>query len=146
MKKLTKAQRAKNKRAYKTIRKYYEKAKLKMTEEQKRRIGYKQFKNRVKAKMKADDIGVKTAAEKVLNSEAFTSPAERSRTNLTESIKESFKNEWNDLRKLSRDEKGRFKKVSENLVWDKERNGYVLGGKYFIDVTNSPEEIRIIEL
>ncbi len=145
-KRLSKAQKAKNKRAYKTIRKYYEIARSKMSEEQRRRITYIGFKHRVQATMIEKDLNVRKASEKVVNSEAFTTPAERSRVNLKEAIREEFKSDWEELRKLSRDKHGRFKKVEENLEWNKERGGYVLGGEYFIDVSDSPKEIRIIKL
>ena len=146
MRRLTKAQKAKNRKSYAIIRKAYEQAKLRMTPEQKSRITYIGFKHRVQATMRSNDVGVKEASRKVLNSEAFTSPAERSRANLKGAVKDSFKEAYERMRKLSRDERGRFKRIEENLSWDKERKAYVLGGRYLIDVTNSPEEINIIDL
>ena len=146
MRRLTKKQKLKNKRNYKIIRQYYEIAKTKMDEEQLSRIGYRQFKNRVLAHARWDNLTVKEASRKVLNTEAFTSPAERSRTNFIEGIKEHFKEDYKYLTRLSRDERGRFKALRENMKWDKDQKGYVIGDRYFVDVTNSPEEVVIIDL
>lgn len=146
MKRLTKRQKAVNARKYATIRKYYEVAKTKMTEEQLSRITYKRFKKRVMAYSEAKEISIKEASKKVLNTEAFTSPAERSRVNLINAIKEKFPEQYKDIRQLSRNKRGQFTSVKSNLVWSKELGGYVLGGKYFIDVTNSPEDVIILSL
>jgi hypothetical protein len=45
--------------------------------------------------------------------------------------------------------KGKYQSIKDNLVWDKNRSGYLLnadGKQYFIDVTNSPEEVNITEV
>lgn len=146
MKKLTRRQKAINAKNYATIRKYYEIAKTKMTKEQLGRITYKGFKKRVMAYSQAKDISIKEASKRYVNSEAFTTPAERSRYNLVEAIKEKFPEQYQDIRNLSRNKKGQFTSVKQNLVWDRDRAGYILGGKYFIDVTNSPEDVIIITL
>lgn len=146
MKKLTRRQKAINARKYATIRKYYEIAQTKMTKEQLNRINYVSFKRRVMAYAQAKDLTIKEASKRVVNSEAFTTPAERSRVNLVDAIKERFPEQYKEIRNLSRNQKGQFTSVRQNLVWDRERAGYILGGKYFIDVTNSPEDIIIITL
>lgn len=144
MKKLTKKQKAANKRKYDRIRKAWKSTGGKKANGQD--ISYKQFKNRVEAQMNANDLDVKAAIKKELNTETFTTAAERSRSNLLESIKSDYKDVYDDLRYKSRDSRGRLTKLSGNMVWDTERNGYVVGGKYFIDVSNSPEEIVIREI
>lgn len=144
MKKLTKAQKAKNKAAYKAIRKEYESVKDKSSI----KITYMQFKHRVQGRAKRDDITLKAAAKKEARTETFLSAAERSRENLVESIKENYKETYNELKNLSR-RHGKYQSIKENLEWDKNRNGYILraGEKsYFVDVTNSPEEVNITEI
>jgi len=141
MKKLTKKQKRANKRVYDTIRKEYNAVKDKADI----KISYKQFKNRVIARKEAYGTTWKEAAKREARTETFLSAAERSRENLIEAIKDKHREAYNEIRNLSRD-KGRFVSIKDNLVWDKERNGYLLGGKYFIDVTNSPEEVTITEI
>lgn len=143
MKKLTRKQKQKNKTMYKVIRKYYEEA---MSHPNASPISYIQFKRRVKAEMIRSDSDYKTAAKKTANTESFVSPAERSRFNLVEAIKEKFPGEYKELRNLSRNKKGQFTSIRDNLVWNNELKGYILGNKYFIDVTNSPEEVIITTL
>jgi len=143
-KKLSKTQKLKNKRANANIRKVYNK----LNEETKQVVSYIQFKRRAKARAKKDNISIKMAAKKESRTETFLSPAERSRENLVESIKEKYKDAYKELRNLSR-VKGRFQSIKDNLTWDKDRKGYILtaGDKhYFIDVTNSPEEVNITEI
>ena len=144
MRKLTKRQKAKNKVAYKNIRKEYEKVKDKSPVP----MTYKQFKARVVSRSKSDNISLKDAAKKEARTETFWSPAERSRENLLSSLKEKHSEAYGKIRNLSRN-KGRFASIKENLKWDKSRGGYVLtsGSKsYFINVTNSPEEVNIEEI
>lgn len=145
MRKLTKRQKAKNKVAYKNIRKEYEKIKDKSPVP----ITYMQFKQRVMSRAKADNMSIKEAAKRETRIDTFWTPAERSRDNLLAGIKEKHSEAYSRIRKLSRNEKGRFTSVKDNLKWDKQRGGYVLksGNKsYFIDVTNSPEEVNIEEI
>lgn len=134
MKKLTKAQKTKNARAYKQIKKGYDTSD--------KSIPYIAFKHRVQARMAAENKTVKEAVKKELNTETFTTAAERSRTNFVNAIKKNYRETYNELRNLSR-YKGKYVSIVKNLEWDTTRNGYILGGKYFIDVTNSPEEINI---
>lgn len=144
MRKLTKRQKAKNKTAYKKIRKEFEKVQDKSPV----RITYKQFKARVVSRSKADNISLKEAAEKEARTETFWSPAERSRENLISAIKEKHAEAYEQLRNLSR-KKGRYASVKENLQWDKDRKGYTLvadGKSYFIDITNSPDDVTIKEI
>ena len=144
-KKLTKKQKAKNKSAYKAIRREYEKVKDKAP------VSYIQFKRRVKARAKKDEMTIKSAAKREARTETFLTAAERSRENILSGIKTKHRevyDEIKELNKLNRD-KGRFQSIKSNLIWDTERKGYTLnanGKKYFIDVSNSPEDVKVMEL
>lgn len=142
-KKLTKTQKLKNQKKYEKIRKAYDQVK-----DKNELVTYKQFKNRVQAQMEANpNLNLKDAIKKVQNTETFTSAAERSRANFLEALKKDFEAEYKEIRNLSRDEKGHFKKLE--LEWTKhgDKWGYSFTGKqglrYFIDVTNSPEEVLV---
>ena len=140
--KLTKTQKAKNKAAYKNIRKEYEKVKDNAP------ISYIQFKRRVKSRAEKDGISIKAAAKREARTETFLTAAERSRENLIEAIKEKHAEAYSELRNLSRS-KGKFQSIKDNLVWDNSRSGYILNAgtkRYFIDVTNSPEDVIITEV
>lgn len=143
MKRLTWKQKAKNKAAYKIIRKEYDKVKDKAP------VSYIQFKHRVNARAKADKMTIKEAAKREARTETFWTAAERSRENFLEGLKTKFDLEYKELRNLSRGPGGKFQSIKENLTWDKDRGGYVLtaaGGMFFIDVSNSPEEVNIIKV
>ena len=144
MKKLTKRQKAKNRAMYNAIRREYNKVKDKAPI----KISYMQFKHRTLSRAKRDDMSVKAAAKREARTDTFLTAAERSRENLLEAIKENYNETWEELKNLSRN-KGRYQSVKDNLTWDKQRNGYVLNAgdkQYFIDVTNSPEEVNIMEI
>lgn len=145
-KKLSYKQKLRNKRAYKQIRKAYNSLDQsdKPADEV---VDYKYFKRQTIATAKAKNISVKEATKRVLNSENFVSPAERSRNNLIQGLKESFKDEYKQIQQLSRDAKGRYISIHENLKWDKDRKAYTftgVGGQtYIIDTTNSPLGVYI---
>lgn len=143
-KKLSKTQKAKNKAIYKNIRKEYNKVKDKAN------VSYVQFKNRTLSRAKADNMSVKAAAKREARTETFLSAGERSRENLLAGIKEKHAEAYSELKNLSR-VKGKFQSIKDNLSWEKVGNkyGYVLNAgnkQYFIDVSNSPEEVNIEEL
>lgn len=155
--KLSKTQKARNKAAYKNIRKEYDKVKDNAP------VSYIQFKRRVKSRAERDGISIKAAAKREARTETFLTAAERSRENLIEAIKEKHAEAYSELKNLSRysgktirDENGKitkkagqFESIADNLTWDKERKGYVLNAgnkQYFIDVTNSPEDVIITEI
>ena len=141
-KKLTKTQKAKNRAAYKNIRKEYDKVKGKAP------VSYMQFKHRTQSRAKRDGISIKAAAKREARTETFLTAAERSRENNLEGIKEKHREAYDELRNLSRS-KGKFQSIKDNLSWDKDRKGYILNAgdkQYFIDVTNSPEEVNITEI
>lgn len=143
-KKLTIKQKAANKAKYNAIRKAYEKTKGITTEGNK--ISYIQFKHRVEARAKADSLSIKDAAKKELNTRSFTTASELSRTNLLNAIKSKDPDKYKEIRYKSRNEKGKLTNIKGSLKWDKDRNGYVLNDKYFIDVSNSPEGIDIYDI
>ena len=120
-------------------------------------ITFRQFKNRVLARAKSEDITIRKAAIKEKNTESFTSAAERSRTNLLDKIREKYdqgpNSAWEDLKRINRqirDPQGHFTSMRSNMVWDRDLHGYVIGddftGMYLIDVTNSPEDIFVTKI
>ncbi len=156
--KLSKTQKAKNKAKYKNIRKEYNKIKS-----NKYNISYIGFKQRVLGRAERDNISIKAAAKKEARTETFWNAADRSRDNLIEAIRTKHNEAYSELKNLSRYEgetvrdnegniikrKGQFQAIKENLTWDKDKRGYILtaGNKqYFIDVSNSPEEVNITEI
>ena len=122
-KKLTKKQKAKNKSAYKAIRREYEKVKDKAP------VSYIQFKRRVKARAKSDNMTIKSAAKREARTETFLTAAERSRENILSGIKTKHREVYDEIKNLSRysgktirDENGRitkragqFESISGNL-------------------------------
>lgn len=152
-KKLSKTQKAKNKAAYKAIRREYEKVKYSKEnyKDGKMIIDYKGFKNRTLARAKKDKMTIRAAAKREARTDSFLTAAERSRENLLSAFKTKHRevyDEIKELNKLNRD-KGRFQSIKANLTWNTEKKGYVLnsnGTKYFIDVTNSPEEVKLTEM
>ena len=122
-KKLSKTQKTKNKAAYKAIRREYEKVKDKAP------VSYIQFKRRVKARAKSDNMTIKSAAKREARTETFLTAAERSRENIISGIKTKHREVYDELKNLSRysgktirDENGRitkragqFESISGNL-------------------------------
>ena len=140
-KRLTKREKAINARKYKQIRKVWEKTN--------KAVDYIHFKRTTLAKAVAGNLSIKEAAKKTANTEDFVSPAQRSRQNLINSFKENFKLEYDEIRKMSRNNKGEFISLKENLTWDKNLKGYTFNSgtaTYFIDVSNSPESVEIYEI
>lgn len=140
MKKLTKAQKARNRAKYNYIRRAWERTDKSIT--------YKQFKNRVLARAEAKGISYKEATRKEMNTETFVTAGQRSRHNLIQAIKEKHDLEYKELRNLARD-RGKYISIEDNLDWDEDYGQYVLragSNSYLIDVTNSPEEVSIREI
>ena len=111
-KKLSKTQKAKNKAAYKAIKREYEKVKDKAP------VSYIQFKRRVKARAKSDNMTIKSAAKREARTETFLTAAERSRENILSGIKTKHREVYDEIRnlnKLNRD-KGRFQSIKANLT------------------------------
>ena len=125
-KKLSKTQKTKNKAAYKAIRREYEKVKDKAP------VSYIQFKRRVKARAKSDNMTIKSAAKREARTETFLTAAERSRENIISGIKTKHREVYDEIRELNklnrysgktiRDENGKitkragqFESISDNL-------------------------------
>ena len=125
-KKLSKTQKAKNKAAYKAIRREYEKVKAKAP------VSYIQFKRRVKARAKSDNMTIKAAAKREARTETFLTAAERSRENILSGIKTKHREVYDEIRNLNklnrysgktiRDKNGKitkragqFESISDNL-------------------------------
>lgn len=122
-------------------------------------VSYETWKRRVRAKMKNDPryegLDIYQAAKKYMNTEQYVTAAERSRNNLFEAMKgyasKRFegKNMYQELQYLSK-KTGKFGRsvFSEiNLTWNRDKRRYefsALGVLYYIDVTNSPEDIFIM--
>lgn len=118
-----------------------------------RTITFTQFKHRVQARAKAEGITIRKAANREKNTLSFTSAAERSRTNLIDSIKEKYGEEFHkltDINRKLRDEKGHFTSMRANMKWSTEYNAYMIGndetGIFIIDVSNSPEQIYLTQI
>ncbi len=79
---------------------------------------------------------------KELNTEEYTSAAERSRANLVQALKGEFPDEY----KILRSKIGQFESMKNNLSWNKDYGGYVFMGRYLIDVSNSPKTVNIVEI
>lgn len=118
-KKLTKKQKAKNKAAYKAIRREYEKVKYSKEnyKDGKMIIDYKGFKNRTLARAKRDKMTIRAAAKREARTESFLTAAERSRENILSGIKTKHREVYDELKNLSRysgetirDENGRITK------------------------------------
>lgn len=123
-------------------------------------VSYETWKRRIRAKMKNDPryegLDIYQAAKKLMNTEEYVTAAERSRNNLFEAMKgyasKRFegKNMYQELQYLSKRVNKQGKKVFDNinLTWNKNLRRYefsALGILYYIDVTNSPEDIFIME-
>lgn len=122
-------------------------------------VGYNAWKKRIRDKMRSDPryegLDIYQAAKKYMNTEQYVTAAERSRTNLLEAMKgyasKRFegKNMYQELQYLSK-QKGKygqsvFSKI--NLTWNRALRRYefsALGVLYYIDITNSPEDIFIM--
>ena len=131
-KKLTKTQKAKNKSAYKAIRREYDKVKYSKEnyKDGKMIIDYKGFKNRTLARAKRDKMTIRAAAKREARTDSFLTAAERSRENILSGIKTKHREVYDELKNLSRysgktirDENGRitkragqFESISDNLV------------------------------
>ena len=91
-KKLSKTQKAKNKAAYKAIRREYEKVKNKAP------VSYIQFKRRVKARAKSNNTTIRSAAKREARTETFLSAAERSRENILSGIKTKHREVYDKIK------------------------------------------------
>ncbi len=138
---LTKAQKAKNRAEYNRIRRAYNKTDKSIT--------YVEFKRIVKSRAEAKNESIKEAAEKTAHSYLFTNADTVGKENILSSLKEKFRGTYDELRRKA----GRFskgQKLIDKLEWDDDRQAYILesstGDTYLIDISNSPEQATLIEL
>ena len=118
-----------------------------------RTITFTQFKHRVQARAKAEGTTIRKAAYREKNTLSFTSAAERSRTNLIDTMREKYPDYYRTLTNINkqlRDDKGHFTSIRSNMKWSKEYNAYMIGdsytGVFIIDVSNSPEQIYLTQV
>lgn len=111
-------------------------------------IGFKEFWRKTQDRMIGEGLSASSAAKKYANTEKFVDAATRSRKNLIDTLRKDFNAEFKELVKLNRETrvKGKFVSMKKNMVWSKEFNAYVLGGRYIIDVSNSPKEVIITDM
>ena len=140
-KKLTKAQKAKNKAENNRIRRAYE-----TTDKS---ISYKAFKKRVVNRAFGEDISIKEAAKKEARTRTFKSAKDIGRENILNSMKEDFKADYKDFRKAM----GRLKKgetYANKLEWDKSLKAWTFenskGERYMINEDNSPKQMGVIKI
>ena len=139
-----------------TIWKAYKKGNVLREARGLKKLTYKQFENRVIARKVAEKVTLKTAVKKELHSHAYTSPEDIAKENFMSGIREKHNEAYKELRRMARTEEGRFKKVAESISWyESSKNGRKVSGfkiksydgkEYVIDVSNSPEEVELIEL
>lgn len=143
-KKLTKAQKAKNKIISKQIRKVWrEKAKGKMS--------FSDFKKRVINRSVGTGETIKESARRVGNSYGlgFGDYKKQAKENLLSSMKEKFRATYDELRRKA----GRFGKgehLIDRIEYDKQQDTYVLtsstGDRYRIDADQSPKQMYLTKI
>lgn len=138
-KKLTKAQKAKNKADNNRIRRAYE-----TTDKS---ISYKAFKKRVKKRAFGADLSIKEAAKK--EARTFLTTKDIGRENILNAMKKDFKADYKDFRKAM----GRLKKgetYANKLEWDKSLKAWTFenskGERYMINEDNSPKQMGVIQI
>ena len=141
---LTVKQKAKNKAAYKQIRKVWEdRVEGKMT--------YKQFKKLVLNEARGTDLSVKEAAKKLGNSYAlgFGDYKAQAKENLLSSMKAKYRATYDELRRKA----GRFTKgehLADKLTWDELEDAYILtsstGDRYAIRTDQSPKNMYLEQI
>ena len=142
MRKLTKAQKAKNRSMYKYIRKVWEKTD--------RSVSYKDFKRIVIDWTKAGKYqNVREGAKLYAHSTQYVDADQRGKENILKGLKEEFRQTYDELRR-----KVGFMKKGEHLLdqleWDEQKQGYTFvgsdGNTYLIDMSNSPKQADLIRL
>jgi len=100
------------------------------------------FVNQAKAYKAVNQTNIRSAVQMIAGTETFTPYKERAQTNLIKAMKEF--GVYKELTTSVRDKFGHFTSFDRSkLRWDSSRGGYVYAGQYFVDVSNSPENIRI---
>lgn len=149
-KKLTVKQKAKNKAAYKQIRKVWkERLESQMT--------YKQFKKLVLNEARGTSLSIKEAANKLGNSYYLLGDTDtnhrayltQAKKNLLTGMKENFRGTYDELRRKA----GRFTKgehLADKITWDELEDAYILtsstGDKYAIRTDQSPKNMYLEQI
>lgn len=141
MKRLTKAQKAKNKAEYNRIRRVWN-----TTDKS---IDYKTFKKIVKGISNSTGKSVKEAAQEFAHSRMYKTAEDIGRENILKGIKEEFRAEYDDIRrKMGKFSKGEH--MSDRLSWSAKYQDWTFksssGKEYLISTSNSPKSVSIIEL
>jgi hypothetical protein len=140
-KKLTKAQKARNKAENNRIKRAY------ATTD--RSISYKAFKRRVVNRAKGEEISIKEAAKKEARTRTFKSADDIGKENIINAMKKDFKADYKEFRKaMGRMNKGET--YASRLEWDTSLKSWTFknnkGDKYMINEDNSPKQMEIIKL
>lgn len=142
MKRLTKAQKAKNKAIYRYIRKVWD-----TTD---KHVSYKEFKQIVIGWTKAGKYNnIREGAKLYAHSTQYVSPEERGKENILAGLKSEFRSTYDELRhKIGFMKKGEH--LIDQLEWDQQKQGYTFegadGNTYLIDISNSPKQADLIRL
>lgn len=142
MRRLTKAQKAKNKAMYKYIRKIWSKTD--------RSVSYKEFKKIVIDWTRSGKYkNVREGARKYAHSTQYVDADRRGKENILAGLKEDFRETYDKLRRRI----GPMKKgdhLIDQLTWDDQKQGYTFkgsdGNTYLIDLSNSPKQAELIQL
>jgi len=142
-KKLTKAQKAKNKALYNYIRKQW----IKANEKTDLKISYKEFKRMAISQATAYDLSIKEGAKKYAHSTRFMEREDIGKENLLEGLKNEFPDTYKELRsKMGRFDKGET--MMSRLSWDDNKQMYKFtnnsGDVFWVDISNSPKAAYII--
>ncbi len=138
---LTKAQKARNRAEYNRIRRIYNTTDKSIT--------YKQFKARVINRSIGTGESIKEAAKKEANTRQFKDYKTQAKENLLAGMKENFRGTYDELRRKA----GRFGKgehLIERIEYDSQQDTYVLtsstGERYRIDTDDSPKQMYLTKI
>ena len=139
MRKLTKAQKAKNKALYKQIRKIWEKTD--------KSISYKTFKKITMGLAKGKGTSVKAEAKLYAHSRQYKSAEDVGKENLLTGLKSEFNATYKELRsKMGKFSKG--ESMMSRISWDADKQMYKFlndkGETFWVDISNSPKQAYII--
>lgn len=140
-KRLTKAQKARNRAEYNRIRRIWEKTD--------RSLDYKTFKKIVQGISKSTGESVKEAGKRFAHSRMYKSAEDVGKENILNSLKEDYRVVYDELRKrVGFMNKGEH--LADKIEWDSTKQAYVInaknGERYMIDISNSPKEAVLIKL
>ena len=139
MKRLTKAQKAKNKSLYRQIRKVWEKTD--------KSVSYKKFKKIAMGLAKGKGTKVKDEAKLYAHSRQYKSAEDVGKENLLAGLKKEFPSIYKELRsKMGKFNKG--ESMLSRLEWDSTKQMYKFtnekGDTFWVDISNSPKQAYII--